>query len=168
MTAPDWSKPRLVAAAAAYTPTAHYRRSDGAECCVHAVPVAPASCPDCWDIAKWDAADAMGDAPICAHCGEPFGGAAVLATPGWASRDDYVWHAGRPLCAAAAQSHRALINELGYVVPPMPVLDPNRPDGCSEPPCRDTEICAKHELAADHAEGDHRFCGPECGDRVTP
>ncbi|WP_329131610.1 hypothetical protein OG552_10665 [Streptomyces sp. NBC_01476] len=101
--------------------------------------------------------------PRCAHCGEPFGDVTVLTTPGGANRDDYVWHAGRPLCAAAAMAHRELINELGYIIPPMPVLDPNRPDACSEPPCKDSEICAKHELAAEHAEGDHRYCGPECG-----
>lgn len=59
MNAPDWSDPRLMAAAAAYTPTAHYVRSDGTACCVHAIPVASGSCPTCWDLAKWDTADAI-------------------------------------------------------------------------------------------------------------
>jgi hypothetical protein len=45
---------RIAAAAAAYVPPVHYVRSDGKDCCVHAVPVGPGSCPDCWDLAKWD------------------------------------------------------------------------------------------------------------------
>jgi hypothetical protein len=40
-----------------YVPPGDYVRSDGVRCCVHAVPVGPGSCPDCWDLAKWDHQD---------------------------------------------------------------------------------------------------------------
>jgi len=59
VSAPDWSDPRLVAAAAAYVPPAPYLRSDGVEVCCHTIPVAAGSCPDCWDLVKWDVADAI-------------------------------------------------------------------------------------------------------------
>lgn len=45
---------RMNAVAAEYVPSAKYKRSDGADCCPHAVPVGPGSCPDCWDLVKWD------------------------------------------------------------------------------------------------------------------
>lgn len=34
-----------------FTPPAHYRRDDGVECCVHAIPVGPGSCPACRELA---------------------------------------------------------------------------------------------------------------------
>ena len=34
------------------TPPAHYRRDDGAECCVHTIPVGPDSCPQCRELAN--------------------------------------------------------------------------------------------------------------------
>lgn len=40
--------------ATTYTPPTHYQRDDGVDCCVHTIPVAPGSCPACWDLAKWD------------------------------------------------------------------------------------------------------------------
>ncbi|MCX4911846.1 hypothetical protein [Streptomyces sp. NBC_00878] len=44
-----------VQSADAYRPPAKYWRSDGAECCPHALPVGPGSCEACWDLVKWDA-----------------------------------------------------------------------------------------------------------------
>jgi len=37
--------------AASFTPPARYRRDDGVDCCVHAVPVGPGSCPACRELA---------------------------------------------------------------------------------------------------------------------
>lgn len=59
MRAPDWSNPRLIAAASAYVPHSPYLRSDGVKVCPHLIPVAPGSCEDCWDLVKWDVAEAI-------------------------------------------------------------------------------------------------------------
>ncbi|MER6925582.1 hypothetical protein ABT314_42870, partial [Streptomyces spiralis] len=42
-------------AEASFIPTAHYRRDDGVECCVHTIPVGPNSCPACREIADDEA-----------------------------------------------------------------------------------------------------------------
>lgn len=47
-----------VQSADAYVPPAKYLRSDGVDCCPHAMPVGPGSCEACWDLVKWDAVDA--------------------------------------------------------------------------------------------------------------
>jgi hypothetical protein len=36
--------------AEAFVPPAHYRRDDGVDCCVHAIPVGPDSCPHCREL----------------------------------------------------------------------------------------------------------------------
>lgn len=41
-----------------FTPPVHYKRSDGALCCVHTIPVGPDSCRNCWDLAEDDAVEA--------------------------------------------------------------------------------------------------------------
>ncbi|MFD5663420.1 hypothetical protein ACFWIK_00725 [Streptomyces anthocyanicus] len=39
-----------------FVPPAHYRRDDGADCCVHAIPVGPNSCAACRELADAEAA----------------------------------------------------------------------------------------------------------------
>lgn len=39
------------AARTPFVPPAHYRRDDGVDCCVHAIPVGPDSCPACRELA---------------------------------------------------------------------------------------------------------------------
>lgn len=36
-------------------------------------------------------------------------------------------------------------------------------EGCSRPNACDDEPCDKHEREQAHAEGEHAFCGPDCG-----
>lgn len=45
---------RIAAVAAEYVQPGGYVRSDGVDCCPHAVPVGPGSCEHCWDLVKWD------------------------------------------------------------------------------------------------------------------
>ena len=46
----DETQPATVAKPG-FVPSAHYRRDDGVECCVHTVPVGPDSCPACRELA---------------------------------------------------------------------------------------------------------------------
>ncbi|WP_432184879.1 hypothetical protein [Streptomyces tendae] len=47
---------RQAAAEQPFVPPAHYRRDDGVDCCVHAVPVGPNSCRACRELADAEAA----------------------------------------------------------------------------------------------------------------
>ncbi|CAL9598849.1 hypothetical protein [Streptomyces sp. enrichment culture] len=45
------------AADQAFVPPAHYRRDDGVDCCVHAIPIGPNSCRACRELADAEAAE---------------------------------------------------------------------------------------------------------------
>ncbi|WP_432140155.1 hypothetical protein [Streptomyces sp. bgisy154] len=70
-----------------FVPPAHYRRDDGVDCCVHAIPVGPDSCDKCRELAD-DEAHAAEEQPaagarqdgaqptphLCPHCGHNWHG----------------------------------------------------------------------------------------------
>ncbi|MGW3191629.1 hypothetical protein ACWDBT_27690 [Streptomyces ardesiacus] len=58
-----------------FVPPVHYRRDDGVDCCVHAIPVGPDSCRACRELADAEAAAGAQQAETerCAHCNHPMG-----------------------------------------------------------------------------------------------